>query len=440
MARTELSHTTLCPALGDPVLESATFLNEIASRHPTAISLAAGRPYDDFFDPAELTANLQAYQEYLADALGMDRTQITRRLFQYGRTAGHIHELIARTLANDEDMHVDPESIVVVTGAQEGMLITVRALCHGPGDVLLVASPCYIGMLGAAKLLGVDVVPVPEGEHGLEPDAVAQVVRNVRAEGRVPKALYLVPNFSNPSGHTLPEARRRDLLALAEREDLLLIEDDPYGFLADPEHRVPALKTLDTSERVIHIGTFAKTCFPGARVGYVVAGQTVRKADGSVTSLAGELSLIRSMITVNTSSVAQAVIGGALIRADCRLREANAGRITFYRDNLRLLLSTLDDLIPAQRRLELGISWNVPDAGFFVIVRVPFVVDDELLAVSADEYGVLWTPMSYFYPGGEGGKELRVGCSALSPADLTEGVRRLAQLLTDRAEHESRAS
>jgi (S)-3,5-dihydroxyphenylglycine transaminase len=436
----ELSQTDLLPALSDPVLESATFLNEIAARHPAAISLAAGRPYDDFFDPAELVENLHAYQEYLVTDRGLGPTEVTRQLFQYGRTAGNIHELVARTLANDEGMRVDPESIVVVTGAQEGMLITARALCHGPRDVLLVTSPCYIGMLGAAKLLGVDVVPVPEGEHGLEPNAVAQVVRTVRAEGRVPRALYLVPNFSNPSGHTLSEATRRELLALADQADLLLIEDDPYGFLAAPADRVPALKTLDTRGRVVHIGTFAKTCFPGARVGYVVADQTVRRADGSATSLADELSLIRSMITVNTSAVAQAVIGGALVRADCRLRAANAERVAFYRANLDLLLSTLDQLLPVGRRRELGISWNTPTAGFFVVVRTPFVVDDELLAISAREYGVLWTPMSYFYPDGGGGKELRVSCSATAPADLTEGVRRLVRMLTERAEHDPQAS
>ncbi|MFI8886194.1 PLP-dependent aminotransferase family protein [Streptomyces sp. NPDC053813] len=434
-----LSHDELSPALGHPVMRSAVFLNEIAARHPKALSLAAGRPFDDFFDPADITGHLAAFEQYLT-AEGLDRSEITRRLFQYGRTAGHIHELIARLLLNDESMEVDPAAVVVTVGAQEGMFITLRALCHRPEDVLLVTAPCYIGMLGVAELLGVTVVPVPEGEHGLDPAEVARVAAEVRADGRTPRALYVVPTASNPSGLTMPEHQRRRLLDVAEAADFLVIEDDPYGFLADGPDRVPTLKTLDTRRRVIHIGTFAKTCFPGARVGYVVADQEVRHPDGRRSLLADELALIRSMITVNTSAVSQAVIGGMLVRCDCRLRQANAERIAHYRDNLALLLSCLDHGLPEARRRALGISWNTPDTGFFVVVRVPFAADEALLARSAEEYGVLWAPMSYFHPGQGGTNELRVCCSSLAPADLEEATRRLLLLLTDTASASSAAT
>src|SRR5439155_9586100 len=125
-------------------LRSATFLNEVAARFPAAISLAAGRPFEGFFNPDELADALHTYQRYLTVDLGRSADQVTRELFQYGRTAGTIHELIATMLALDEQIDVSPESIVVVNGAQEGLLIAALALCPGPDDVLLVPSPCYI--------------------------------------------------------------------------------------------------------------------------------------------------------------------------------------------------------------------------------------------------------------------------------------------------------
>ncbi|MEU4620076.1 PLP-dependent aminotransferase family protein [Actinoplanes sp. NPDC023801] len=423
----DLGPDRLFAALADPVLSSAALLNEIASRHPEAISLAAGRPYDGFFEPAELGGLIDEYRRYLSVEQGLPEAEITRRLFQYGRTAGHINELVARNLELDHDIRVDPASVVVLAGAQEGMVAVTRALCTGPGDVLLVTSPCYIGMLGAAKLLGVEVAAVPERPDGLAAADVAAVADRVAATGRRPVALYLVPTFSNPSGHTLTLAQRHELLAVAASRRLLLIEDDPYGFLAGPQERVPALKALDPGRHVVHLGTYAKTCFPGARVGYVVADQRVRTADGRRGLLADEIALIRSMITVNTSAVSQAVVGGLLLRGGGRLREANRERIAHYRRNLEVLLDALNRSFPPGS----GVSWTRPAAGFFVVLRVPFVADDAKLAESATRYGVLWTPMSYFYPDGGPRHELRLSCSALDPGQIEEGVRRLAALVRD---------
>ncbi len=103
---------------------------------------------------------------------GFRPEQVRTALFQYGRTNGEIHELIARTVANDERIDVPPESVVVTVGAQEGMLLALRALFARPDDVLLVGSPCYVGITGAARLLDVGLVPVPEGDDGLDPDTV----------------------------------------------------------------------------------------------------------------------------------------------------------------------------------------------------------------------------------------------------------------------------
>ncbi len=431
----ELAFNQLHESLADPVLDAMNFLNEATARYPEAISFAPGRPYEGSFDIAAIHDYLDAYVEYLRDDGGMTDAEICTRVFQYGRTKGIIHDLIARTLAEDENIHVSAESIVATVGAQEAMLLTVRALCATRDDVLLVSSPCYVGIVGAARMLDIEIVPVAErvgsdpATRGPDPGAVIAAARQLRAAGKRVRAFYLVPDFANPSGTSLSIEARHRLLAAAEAEDFLLIEDNPYGFFALDDIRRPTVKSLDNSARVVYVGSFAKTCFPGARLGFVVADQVVRAADGRESLLADEIAKLKSMSTVNTPSLSQAVIGGMLIRHGFRLREGNAEAIAFYARNMRLLLSELEQHFPSPLRLQHEVSWNAPAGGFFVVVTVPFVADQTAMEGCARDYGVLWTPMNDFYVGAGGECQLRLSCSAVTPDEVSVGVRRLAAFI-----------
>ncbi|GIH19610.1 aminotransferase-like domain-containing protein [Rugosimonospora africana] len=421
----DLKREELHGSVTDPVAAAMNFLNEIAGRYPDAITLAAGRPYEGFFHLEDVHRWLDRYARHVSRAGGDPR----RAVMQYGRTNGIIHELITEMLARDEDIRVPAEAVAVTTGCQEAMVVTLRGLFR-PGDVLLAASPCYVGITGAARLLDIPVVPVPESASGLEPATVGSVAAQVRASGRRPRALYLVPDFANPSGAQLPLADRHRLLAAAAQADLLILEDNPYGLFGLTDAALPTLKALDRERRVVYLGSFAKSGFPGARIGFLVADQRVVAADRPPALLAEELSTVKSMLTLNTSPVTQAVVGGLLLECGCSLRAANREKIEFYRTNLTGLLDALDRYLPAG----LGVRWNVPAGGFFAVLTVPAhgpAADVDLLETSARDYGVLWTPMGFFYPDGGGSRALRVSCSALCPADLDEGVRRLAKLLGD---------
>ncbi|MER7272955.1 PLP-dependent aminotransferase family protein [Dactylosporangium sp. NPDC000244] len=407
-----LSREQLHTSVVDPVSASMNFLNEVAGRYPEAISLAAGRPFDEFHTPSDIDKHLQAFRA--------NRPV----LMQYGRTNGHIGDLIARMLEVDENIQVPSAAVMVTTGCQEAMIIALRGLCAGPDDVVLAAEPCYVGLTGAARILGVEVVGVPESPDGLRPETVREVAAATRARGKNPRALYLVPNFANPSGVSLPVPVRRALLAAAADEDLLILEDDPYGLFGLDDEPRPTLKSLDNDQRVIYLGSFAKSYFPGARLGYLVADQPVVDAAGRHTLLAEELSTVKSMLTVNTSALSQAVVGGMLIDAGYSLRAVNQAKIAFYRHNLRTLLAALERHFAGT-----PVRWNSPSGGFFVVCDVPADASEELLERSAQDYGVLWTPMRFFYVGGGGERALRLSCSALEPARIEEGVRRLAALL-----------
>jgi (S)-3,5-dihydroxyphenylglycine transaminase len=418
-----LAFDDLHTSLSDPLMDTMNFLNEIAMRHPDAISFAPGRPYDRLFSTDDIIEHIRRYLDHLRDA-GQTPDQIRSAMYQYGPTAGQIQGIIAESLRADEGIDVSPASIVVTVGAQEGLLLTVRALMAGPRDVLLVSSPCYVGINGAARLLDVDVVPVVERPCGLEPDDVAAVIEAQLALGRRPRALYVIPDHSNPAGTTVGLPARRALLELAERYDLLIIEDSPYR-LVSPGAQLPTLKALDTGGRVVHIGSFSKTVFPGARVGYVVADQPVE--GGGL--LAAELVKLKSMVTVNTSPLSQAAVAGALLSAGGRLTDLNAGPAGHYGESMRLMLEHLDRSLPATRRAALGVDWNRPSGGFFLAVTVPFVADNDALGRCAEKFGVLWTPMSYFYPGGGGERALRLSTSYLTPAEIEEGTDRLARFI-----------
>jgi (S)-3,5-dihydroxyphenylglycine transaminase len=336
----DLKLTELHGSLTDRALNTKNFLNEVSHHNPEAISLAAGRPTEEFFALEGLHRYLDLFADHLREQ-GYDEDAVRRTIFQYGRTKGIVHDLIARNLAVDEDLDVDPEAIVVTVGCQEAMLLTLRALRSDPYDVLLAISPTYVGLTGAARLLDFPVLPVAED------DDLAAVVKAARADGLRPRACYVMPDFANPSGLSLDLAARRQLLDAAAELGLVLIEDNPYGlFPTDGVDRLPTLKALDTGRRVVYLGSFAKTGLPGARVGYVVADQTVEAPNGRFGLLADELSKIKSMVTVNTPPIAQAVIGGKLLAHDFSLVAANRREREIYAANLRAITDGLAARFP----------------------------------------------------------------------------------------------
>ncbi|MEV7009212.1 PLP-dependent aminotransferase family protein [Streptosporangium sp. NPDC051022] len=420
---TDLRLVELHGSLTDPAMSSMNLLNEISMRYPAAISFAAGRPAEDFFDVADVHEYLDIFYDHLRAERGLTEREARRLLLQYGRTKGIIHDLIREHLRVDEGIDVPAESIVVTVGCQEAMFLVLRALAAAPEDVLLAVSPTYVGLTGAALLAGLPVWPVRDGGEGIDlADLRAQIDR-ARSCGLRPRALYLVPDSANPTGASLPRWLREELLRLASAEDLLLLEDNPYGFFGGGEP-LPTLKALDTERRVVHLGSFAKTALPGARIGYVVADQRV--SDGSL--FADRLAMIKSMTTVNTSPIAQAVIGGALLKHDYSLRAANTRQISLYQRNLRLVLDGLAERFPPGS----GVTWTTPPGGFFVVVTVPFPVDDELLEYSASRYEVIWTPMSHFCPDGGGERRLRLSLSQITPETAGPGLDRLAALIGER--------
>ena len=176
---------------------------------------------------------------------------------------------------------------------------------------------------------------------------------------------------------------------VARREDFLLIEDNPYSLFRPANARPPTLKSLDKHCQVMFLGSFAKTAFAGARVGYIIADQMVASAEGEHKLRADQLAKLKNMVTLNTSTVAQAVISGYLIENKCSLRHAIEREADVYSRNLAAMLNRLQATFAGAPRTRPTMSWNTPAGGMFIVVSFPFVADDAMLEYSACRFGAL---------------------------------------------------
>ena len=412
----------------EPLLEVMNFLNEVVGRYPRAISFAPGRPAELHFDVERSLSLVPRFVEHRAAATGWSPRVVWNDLGQYNRTNGIINDLIARQLERDEGIRVRPESIVVTHGCQEGMLVLLMGLFDPAEDVLLVSDPTYIGITGLAAILGIEMVPVATGEQGLEPADVAAAIDAVRARGKRPRALYDIPDFNNPLGTRMPMAARRALLALLAEREVLLFEDNPYGMFCYDGDPLPTIKALDEHGIVIYMGSFAKTLYPGLRAGYLVVDQVVVGEGGERTPLAAELSKVKSLTTVTTSPVTQAVVGALLLAEEVSLRGMVRDKLPFYRANRDRMLACLEERLGRAP----GVRWNRPEGGFFLTVRLPFAFDDECLQTAARDYGVIVCPMSFFALSAGRENQVRLSFSYVTEAQIEEGIGRFARFVRDR--------
>lgn len=412
----------------DPLLDVMNFLNEVVHRYPEAVSFAPGRPAERWFDVEKSLGAARVWVDHHAARSGLSPEAVWNDLGQYNKTNGIINDLIARQLEKDEGIAAAPGSIIVTTGCQEGMAILLLALIDPAADALLVSDPTYIGIPGLARMMGITMIPVPTGEEGLTPEAVRAGISEARAKGLRPRALYDIPDFNNPLGTRMPVPARRALLDLARENGLLIWEDNPYGMFSYDGDPLPTLKALDEHGVVLYMGSFSKTLFPGLRLGYLVADQHVLLPSGERVPLAAELSKVKSLTTVNTSTVIQAIAGGLLLESGGSLAPLMTGKLPFYRANRDRMLACLEQ--------ELGeggpVSWNRPQGGFFLTLSLPFEFTPERLTECARDYGVIVCPMSFFALTSGRERQVRLSFSYVTEAQIEEGIGRFARFVHDR--------
>lgn len=401
-------------------LDAMNFLNEVAERYPQAISLASGRPSEAMMQEVDWTRRIAAFTAHAARSLGWTAECATGRLAQYGRTAGIIADLIVRQVGHDENIDCDASQLVVTAGCQEALDLCLPILCSDEDDVVMAPDPVYIGVTGVASRHRIGMVPV----YGMRdsPEAALDAAwRAAQAAKKVPRALYLVPNFDNPTGVTLDEQERRAIIAWCAAHEVVIIEDNPYGmFRYGGEHQA-SMFSLDDVGCVIYCGTYSKTLRPALRTGFVLLPMRLFGSVERAASLSAALVQAKSFVTVNTSQITQAIVGGMLLEQNCSLRAVVEPLVEAYRRQRDAMLEELDRHC---RGLHPELRWNVPDGGFFLVVELPFAMRENDARECAEQYGVLVMPLSFFALGPGWQCAVRLAFSFVNEAEIRRGIER----------------
>jgi len=375
----------------------------VASR-PEVVSLAGGMPFVEALD-------VDMFRGVVDSVL----TKNAKIALQYGAGQGHValRESILGVMAPTA-MTAHPDDIVITAGSQMAIDLIVRVMCN-PGDVILVESPSYVGALGVFRAYEADIRHVAMDENGLNPTALNEVITKVKSEGKKVKLLYTIPSFHNPAGITQPQSRRAEILAIAEKENVLIIEDDPYALLSFDGviHRPMAAVE---KERVVYCGSFSKIISAGLRIGWAVAPHALRE----------KLVLANEAATLCPSNFTQLIVDEYLRTQDW-LAQVGVFR-NIYQERRDALLGALKAQMPA------GVSWTVPTGGFYSWLTLPTGFDATAMLPRAVTHLVAYVPGTGFYADGQGRSNMRLSFCYPPPERIIEGVNRLAAVVREEAE------
>lgn len=406
------------------------FLNDTQYRHPDAISFVAGQPDERFFEVEDKLSRFSDYVEYMAGVTGESRENVTRRIGQYGKTKGLVNDLVAEYLRRDENINIKGEQILMTVGAQEAFAIIVSTVCERDTDVILTEDPSYIGLSSFAGVFGYPVAGVATDDEGIDLRKLREKIVELTLTGKNPKLLYVIPDYQNPSGSCMPIGNRLKLLDMARKYNFLIIEDSVYNSFTYAQKKNPTLKSLDRYNRVIFVGSFSKSLFPGLRMGFIAANQQVESEWGSPVWLIDQMAKVKAVLTNNTPAVCQAILGGILVSLNFSLHQWCEPKFRSYKQKRDRMLAALNRWIGVHREgWAREITWNQPDGGFFIKLVLPFEVDKHSVSECASEYNVIFCPMRYFYLASGGEKELRLTFSNLPLEHIDLGVERLAAYL-----------
>lgn len=319
-------------------------------------------------------------------------------------------------LMKKREITASAEDTMILSGSQQGLDLIARAFID-PGDTVFVEEPTFFSAIHIFKAAGARIIGLPIDKDGMRTDILDMLLKRFK-----PKLIYTIPDFQNPSCAVMSLERRKELLSLAHRNQIIILEDDPYGLLRYEGRALPALKALDGYGNVLYLSTFSKLLFPGFRVGWVSAPKEVIH----------RLTIMKQMADLHTSSLPQLILDHFLREGliDRHLEKAN-GENCRRRDILleQLEASDLD-----------AMSWNEPQGGLYLWCRLPDGMQQTRLLARAVENGVSFVPGNTFYPGNPTGNYIRLNFTYPNPSQIKEGVRRFTKAFNDTLREQKRYS
>jgi len=365
-------------------------------------------------DIISFTVGLPAPEVILVDELKIIIEEIISteglRVFQYSSPKGSI-EGILRDFLKKDNIKVEKENICVITGALQGGFLTCRALIS-PEDWVISEIPAYSINLQNLRMHAQRIIGVPMDEEGLVTGELYKCLKEMRENDKVPKFIYTIPDFQNPTGVTMSLKRRKELIEIVNHFDTLILEDTPYRYMRYEGKDLPSLRELG-GDRVIHINSFSKTVATGLRVGYIVAHP----------GLIERFVAIKTATDYCTPLFNQMVIESFLKKGLWEKQLDILNKV--HKKRRDVFLQALDEYMPKVK----GLSWNKPLGGTFLWVTLPFEVDMDSLLESSIQHKVAFVPGIDFYTEEMAKTALpamRLNFSYHPENRICEGVRRLA--------------
>jgi len=367
------------------------------------LSLAGGLPGPEVFPKEDLARIASRVIEELGDSA-----------LQYSPTLGVMpfREAVADFVRSKGVKVLSDDRVAVTTGSQEAIYLLAMTLIN-PKDAIIVESPTYLAALNVFRYYGAEFVSVPLDENGMKTELLEDKIKEAKSKGLNVKLVYTVATCHNPTGVIMPDDRRKELLEVASKYDLLVIEDDPYSFFVFDEVPFTPLKTLDSEGRVIYLGTFSKILAPGLRLGYMVA-------DRQITRM---VELAKQMVDLHSSTLSQYIALYALKEGVVEKTIQKARLV--YREKRDIMIESLEEYMPE------GSHWFKPRGGLFAFIYLPDGVDTSDMLPMAIERGVAYVPGRSFFSDGSGVNAMRINFSYLPPDKLREGIRLIAETAKD---------
>lgn len=371
---------------------------------PEIISFAGGMPAPEIFPTEEFAA---ACNRVLQNQ--------SRLALQYGTTEGYapLREMLAQQAAARGGFAVSADNVMMTSGSQQALDLIGKVFIN-PGDHVLVESPTYLGALQAWNAYGAEYITVRSDDNGMCTEELEQALRYG------PKFIYVLPNFQNPGGTTLTLERRKQLVELADRYGVPIIEDDPYGQLRFDGEPLPSVLQLDNdlhkneggyAGNVIYLSTFSKILAPGIRLAWVVAPKEVIR----------KLVLAKQGCDLNTSTFNQIV--AYEINQNNFLDHYVKKIIACYHERRDVMLDTLEEFMPA------GVRWTHPQGGLFLWATLPEQISSVALFPEAVAEKVAYVPGESFFPCGGGQNTMRLNFSYSNPQQIATGIERLSRVI-----------
>jgi len=364
---------------------------------PEIISFAGGLPSPDSFP-------IQQLKEIVNEVLDEDGASA----LQYGATEGdtRLRELLVENYrASGFDITID--NLMITTASQQGLDLLTKVFVNR-GDKIIVGLPSYLGGLSAFNSYGADPVGVKFDDKGMRADLLEAALEEMKQKGEKPKFIYVIPDFQNPAGITMPESRRKEIIALARKYDVIIVEDSPYKELRFEGEDQKSLYALDNTGHVITLGTFSKIFVPGFRIGWVIAHPEILD----------KFIVAKQATDLCTSPFVQKISAKYLEKG--YYAENLVKTIAMYKEKKEVMMKAFDDFMPE------GVTWTRPEGGLFLFLTLPEHMDSEELFREALKEKVAFVIGHVFHCDGSGKNTMRINFSYATKDQIVEGVKRLA--------------